>query len=208
MARGTNHLPGARNDLKGDKAMPEPLPLILDNASLMIAPGPDPAVPIELACLTNHIELSPDVSVTTLETMCGARDYPGTVKWSLIATLYQSFDPAATEEVLSGAVDGGVPVAFEVKGRRDQPVSATNPKWTGQVIPQPYAPISGDAGDASTVELEWSVVGAPTKSETDVVASAFEGMTRAELDAAAIAKGLQPADYATKGDLVAALDRA
>ena len=151
--------------------MPEPLPLILDNASLMIAPGPDPAVLVELACLANHVELTPDVSVTTLDTFCGSRDYPGTVNWALIATLYQSFDPAATEEVLSAAVESGVPVAFEVKGYRDKPTSATNPKWTGECIPQPYSPINGDAGDASTIEIEWSIVGEPLKETVDAVAA-------------------------------------
>ena len=100
--------------------MAEPLPLILTDASLKIDGT-------ELACLANHIELTPDVTITTLDTMCGSRDYPGTVKWSLLATLYQSFDADATEEVLSAAVDGGVPVPFEILGvqeparRRDQP---------------------------------------------------------------------------------------
>jgi hypothetical protein len=140
-----------------------PRPLILDNADLLIGDGASPEVFASLACTLNHIELNPDVSQTTLTTMCGEVDYPGIVKWSLVATLYQSFDPAATEEILSAAVDGGVPVGFQIMGRRDEPVSATNPAWIGQIIPQPYSPINGDAGDASTVELEWSVVGDPEK---------------------------------------------
>jgi hypothetical protein len=137
--------------------VPEPAPLILDNAGLKISDT-------ELACVLNHIELTPDTSVTTLTTMCGEKDYPGVTKWSLVATLYQSFDIDATEEVLSAAVDGGVPVPFELVGRRDDPVAATNPMWSGEVIPQPYSPINGDAGDVSTVELEWSLVAAPTKN--------------------------------------------
>jgi len=140
-------------------------PLILDNAGLKIGDGADPTeVLTELACVLNHIELTPDVSVTTLTTMCGEKDYPGVVKWSLVATLYQSFDPAGTEEVLSTALESGVPVGFELIGRRDDVVSATNPIWTGQVIPQAYSPINGDAGEVSTIELEWSLVAAPTKS--------------------------------------------
>jgi len=142
----------------------EPAPLILDNASLQLGDGATPTENLtELACVLNHIELTPDVSTTTVTTMCGERDYPGVVKWSLIATLYQSFDAQATEDVLSAAVASGVPVTFEVLGYRDQPVSATNPMWTGLVIPQPYSPINGDAGDVSTIELEWSVVGIPEK---------------------------------------------
>ena len=143
--------------------MPEPLPLILTDASLKIsADGTDVGLN-ELACVANHIELSPDISITTLDTMCGSKDYPGTVKWSLVATLYQSFDADATEDTLSAAVALGTPTPFEIIPYKSQAVSQTNPKWSGMVIPQPYSPINGDAGDASTVELEWSLDGAPTK---------------------------------------------
>lgn len=136
-----------------------PRPLILDNADLQINSK-------TLACVLNHIELNPDVGVITLTTMCGEVDYPGTVKWSLVATLYQSFDANATESVLSAAVDAGVPVDFVLKARKDDPVSATNPSWSGQLIPQPYSPINGDAGGESTIDLEWSLVAAPTKHVT------------------------------------------
>lgn len=161
---------------------PEPNPLILNNASLKL--GTDLT---ELACVANHIEISPDVSITTLDTMCGSRDYPGVVKWALVATLYQSFDPDATEEVLSAAVDGGVPVPFEVQGYRDQPVSLTNPAWSGMVIPQPYSPINGDAGDASEVDLEWSIVGEPTKSTTPSALTAAQKSAAAATPSAAAA---------------------
>jgi hypothetical protein len=150
--------------------MAEPLPLILTDASLKISDDGTEAGLTELACVLNHIELSPDTTVTTLDTMCGSRDYPGVVKWSLLATLYQSFDPAATEEVLSAAMaayraDGSL-VPFEIVPYKSQPVSATNPSWSGELIPQDYSPINGDAGDASTVELEWSLAAPPVKSVT------------------------------------------
>lgn len=182
--------------------MAEPQPLILNDASLKISTDGTEANLKELACLANHIELSPDVSVTTLDTMCGSRDYPGTVKWALLATLYQSFDTDATEDVLSAAVEGGVPVAYEILGYKSQPVSATNPKWTGLVIPQPYPPINGDAGEASTVELEWSCTAEPTKSETDTVTAAagYDAMTVAELQAELEARGLPTSG--TKAELV------
>lgn len=140
---------------------PEPMPLILTNAGLKIDDT-------ELACLANHVEISPDVSTTTLDTFCGSRDYPGNVKWSLVATLYQSFDAGATEDVLSAVVEAGVPVAFEVVGYRSRAVGPTNPMWSGEVIPKPYSPINGDAGDSSTVEIEWSIIGEPVKSVTPV----------------------------------------
>lgn len=141
----------------------EPMPLILTDASVKINDT-------ELACLANHVELSPDTTVTTLDTMCGSRDYPGTVKWSLILTLYQSFDTDATEDVLSAAVAAykldGTAATFEVVPYKDRPVGPANPSWSGSVIPQDYAPINGDAGDASQIDLEWSLTDEPVKSVT------------------------------------------
>jgi len=138
--------------------------LVLDDASIKISSDDTAANLEELACVANHIELSPDVSTTTIDTMCGSVDYPGVVKWALVATLYQSFDAGATEEVLSAAIASDGPVAFEVVGYKSQPISPTNPAWSGLVIPQPYSPINGDAGDASEIDLEWALVGAPVKA--------------------------------------------
>jgi len=142
----------------------KPNPLILDNASLKIGTGPDATTLTELACVATHVELSPDVSITTIDTFCGSTDYPGNVKWTLNATLVQSFDPDATEDVLSAAVDGGVPVPYEVVGYRDRPVGPDNPSWSGFVVPQPYAPINGDAGAESSIDLAWATTGPPVKS--------------------------------------------
>jgi hypothetical protein len=190
------------------------MPLILDDASLKIGTDDTPTSLAELACVTNHLELSPDVAVTTLDTMCGSVDYPGVVKWSLVATLYQSLEPGATEDILSQAVEADTAVPFEIVPYKSKPVGPDNPSWSGMVIPQPYSPINGDAGDASTIDLEWSVVGQPTKSETDAAtaaasaASDLQAMTRAQLDDQATALGLNPADYATKDDEIAAIQAA
>jgi hypothetical protein len=139
------------------------MPVILTNASVKIGGT-------ELACTASHVELSPDTSITTLDTFCGSKDYPGTVKWSLIATLYQSFDTGSTEDTLSAAVAAykldGTAATYEVAAYRDRPIGPDNPSWSGDVIPKDYAPINGDAGDASTIDLEWSCTAEPTKSVT------------------------------------------
>ena len=189
--------------------MPVPVPLILDDVGIKISKDATTTGLTELGCSGNHIELSPDTAVTTLDTFCGSIDYPGITKWQLIATLYQSFDPAATEEVLSAAVAVDGPVPFEIIPYKSKPVSATNPSWSGMVIPQPYSPINGDAGDASTVELEWSVVGEPTKSITPGAGllsegTDYEAMTVAELQALAGERGL--ATSGTKAELVERLN--
>ena len=141
----------------------EPMPLILTNASIKINGT-------ELACVATHVELSPDTSVTTLDTMCGSKDYPGVVKWSLVVSLIQSFDVGATEDVLSEAVAAykldGSAATYEIAGYRDRPVGVDNPSWSGEAIPKDYGPINGDAGDASSIDIEWSCTAEPTKSVT------------------------------------------
>jgi hypothetical protein len=117
-----------------------------------------------LKCVCEHLELNPDTQLTTVTTFCGETDYPGIVKWSLTATFVQSFDAGATEDILSAAVEGGVPVPFQIVPYGSQPISATNPAWSGEVIPQDYSPINGDAGEASTIDIEWSLVGPPVKT--------------------------------------------
>jgi hypothetical protein len=122
----------------------------------------DPELMIDgksLKCVMSHVEMTPDVSTIEITTACGVREYPGTIKWTLKASLYHSFDPDGTNEVLTAAVVAGVPVAFSVIPSAGKPISATNPEFTGMLIPQPFTPLAGDVGDASSFDLEWSITG-------------------------------------------------
>jgi hypothetical protein len=153
--------------------MPDLQPLILVDPVLTIDG-------VDLKCLMSHIELTPDVTVIEITTSCGVREYPGTVKWTLNATLYHSHDPDGTNEVLTAAVEGGVPVPFTVTPS-SAVVSATNPQYTGELIPQPFTPISGDVGAASELDLEWSIQGwgnTPTMTIVPVVALAATAKTK------------------------------
>lgn len=145
--------------------MADPTPVILYSPDLTI----DGAT---LKCLLSHVEMTPDVTTVEVKTSCGIREYPGSVKWTLKASLYHSFDVAATNEVLTAAVEGGIPVPFTVLPNSNAPVSATNPEYTGDVIPQPFTPLSGDVGDASSFDLEWSIVGWTTVPLTNIVPGA------------------------------------
>ena len=149
-------------------------PLILVNPVLTIN-----SVPLE--CLMSHVELNPDVSTIEVKTSCGVKDYPGTVKWTLKASLYHSHDPAGTNETLTAAVEGGVPVPFTVVPSAD-PISATNPEYSGELIPQPFTPIAGDIGDASSVDLEWSIQGWGNVPTTNIVPGAATTSEATETD--------------------------
>jgi hypothetical protein len=132
--------------------MAELQPVILVDPELIIGGK-------SLKCLMSHVEMTPDVSTIEVKTACGTREYPGTIKWTLKASLYHSFDPDGTNEVLTAAVVAGVPVAFTVIPSGGKAVSTTNPAFVGELIPQPFTPLSGDVGDASSFDLEWSISG-------------------------------------------------
>jgi len=132
--------------------MADPTPVILYNPELTIGG-------VSLKCLMSHIELNPDVTVIEVKTSCGIKEYPGSVKWTLKAHLYHSFDVDGTNAVLTEAVEAAIPVAFTVVPSSSKAVSATNPEYVGELIPQPFAPLSGDVGDSSAIDLEWSIVG-------------------------------------------------
>jgi SAP domain len=180
--------------------MPIPTPLIMNDASLKISTDATTVNLKELGCASSHIEIAPDTSVTTIDTMCGSADYPGVTKWNLVATLIQSFDVDATEQVLSAALASGAPVAWEVVARKTPVISATNPAWSGLVRPAPYSPVNGDAGDVSEVELEWAITVGPTKRTTPTLLATLEGMTVDELRAQAEAAGLETSG--TKAELI------
>lgn len=139
--------------------MPEPLPLIL-NAEVTVND-------VVLDCLVNEVAIEPDTDTTEIKTMCGATEYPGTTKWSFNATFYQSFDLLGTHATLWPLTLTRDPVEVSVLPKRGEPVSATNPRITVTVIPTPYAPISGEAGEPSEVEIEWACVGAPVIVELE-----------------------------------------
>lgn len=150
--------------------MADPEPVILYNPDLSISGK-------TLRCELSHIEMTPDVSTVEVKTACGIREYPGTVKWTLKASLYHSFDVAGTNEILTAAVAGAVAVPFTVLPSSSKPISATNPQFYGTVIPQPFTPLSGDVGDASSFDLEWSISGWQTVPTTTTTATAATGAT-------------------------------
>jgi hypothetical protein len=62
-------------------------------------------------------------------------------------------------------VDGRVPVDFKIRPT-SAAVGPNNPSFEGQVRPQPFDLINGDAGTLSTVDIEWTVIGAPEEVTT------------------------------------------
>ena len=138
-------------------ATPEPTPLILDDASLKISKTADDTGLTELACVTNHLELTPETS---------SHDARHDVRQQGLPRHHEVDADRDPVPVVRRRRDRrGARAALATRRARSrtrssrasrQPVSETNPSFTGFVIPQPYTPINGDAGDASEIELEWA----------------------------------------------------
>lgn len=150
--------------------MAEPLPFVARNCEVEIDG-------VSLKCLTNHLEVSPDVSQETATTFCGVQNFAGATQWQLILTLYTSFDDGGSFELLLRIARAGEPVPFVIIPNADAPVSATNPEISGEVIPQAFPIISADAGTLSTIDITWSIVGEPNVSPPDTPTRAVSGTT-------------------------------
>jgi len=128
-----------------------------------------------LKCLAEEVSLEPENKPIEVTTFCGIQDYPGPVKWHFKAKFVQAFDPGATDATLSAALasyaSSGAPVPFKVRPFASRVVSATNPQFSGLMIPQPYTIFGGAAGAASEVDIDWIMTAPPTRSTAGVSAT-------------------------------------
>jgi hypothetical protein len=117
----------------------------------------------------------PEVKTVTVTSMCAETDYPGAVKWHLRVTFYQSFDVGATYDTLEAALAAyqatGTPVPFKARPYSSRPAAANNPIISGLAIPNPFDIMSGDAGAASQVQIDWNLTTAPTVDKGAVAAA-------------------------------------
>lgn len=152
----------------GDPTPPVATPLILNDAYFEIGG-------VNLRCLVQHLEVSPEVKLVTVTSFCAETDYPGVVKWHLRVTFYQSFDVGATFATLNTALAAytasGTPVNFKARPYSSKVAAANNPIISGFAIPQPFELIGGDAGAASQVQIDWNLTAPPTIDNGAVTAT-------------------------------------
>src|SRR5262252_7083662 len=85
----------------GDPTPPAATPLILNDAYFELGG-------VNLRCLVQHLEVSPENKPVTVTSFCAETDYPGVTKWHLRVTFYQSFDVGATYATLNAAYNSYV----------------------------------------------------------------------------------------------------
>ncbi len=152
----------------GDPVPPTASPLILNDAYFELTG-------VNLRCLVQHLEVSPENKVVTVTSFCAETDYPGVTKWHLRVTFYQSFDVGATYDTLNAAyqayVASGAPAIFKARPYSSRVAAANNPIISGLAIPQPFDIIAGDAGTASQIQIDWNLTTAPTVDHGSVAAA-------------------------------------
>ena len=155
----------------GDPPEVHATPLILNDAYFELTG-------VNLRCLVKHLEIVPEVKMVTQTTFCSETDYPGAVKWHLRVHFGQSFDPGATYATLAAAraayEASGQPAAFKAWAYASRIASASNPIISGFSIPQPFELLTGDAGAASDVAIDWNCTAEPS---VDMGAVAAAGAT-------------------------------
>jgi hypothetical protein len=130
---------------------------------------------VNLRCLGLHFEVNPENKPVTVTTFCAETDYPAITKWHFIAKFAQSFDPGATDATLRAAVAAykasGTLAQFKVRGKSSVPTSATNPQFSGFMVPTDYRYIGGDAGALSEVDIDWTMTAPPAVDTGSVAAT-------------------------------------
>jgi hypothetical protein len=164
-ADGGNGPPAISLTAAGDPVPPTAGPLILTDGYVEVNG-------VNLRCLGMHFEVNPENKPVTVTTFCAEVDYPAVTKWHFIAKFAQSFDSGATDATLRAAVNAyktsGTYAQFKVRGKSALAVSATNPQFSGFVIPTDYRYIGGDAGALSEVDVDW-ILTAPPSVDTGAV---------------------------------------
>jgi hypothetical protein len=155
MATTTNGPRSGGGDVEAlatDPAPPIATPVMMTDAYVEISAA-------NLSCLGMNVSIEPENKPIELVTFCGVKDYPGPVKWHFKAKLAQAFDAGATYQTLKGALDAyntaGTLCPFKVRPYKSRALSATNPSFEGNAIPQPFTYFGGDAGTASEVDIDW-----------------------------------------------------
>jgi hypothetical protein len=90
-------------------------------------------------------------------------------------TFYQSFDVGAVYDTLNAAYQNyqasGAPVPFKARPYSSRVAAQNNPIISGLAIPQPFDIITGDAGAASQVQIDWNLTQVPSVDHGAVAAT-------------------------------------
>jgi hypothetical protein len=160
--------PGPAPLYTGDPPPPTANPLILNDCYFELTG-------VNLRCLVKHLEITPENKPVTVTSFCSEVDWPGTTKWHLRVTFFQSYDAGAVYATLQAAyaayVANSQPAQFRARPYSSRAAGAANPWISGYALPQPFPLLVGDAAAASECQVDWTLTAAPTVDLGSVAAT-------------------------------------
>jgi hypothetical protein len=113
---------------------------------------------VEIQCGATNLDVAVDQDENTVDTFCGSYTSYKAEKWTITVTLGQSYGSGGTWTLIQPMV--GTIVPFELQPDTAAP-SIDNPNMSGNVLVKAFPFISAAPGEASEVDLELAVQGAP-----------------------------------------------
>lgn len=131
--------------------------LVLKDASVTIN-SVDLSSSVQSVTLTYNANML-DASVMGVSAMVRLA---GLIDWSVQITFLQDFDSGSVDATLFSLV-GAAAFPIVIKPTSSA-VGATNPSFTGNVVLQSYAPVTGKVGDINTIQAQFQSSGDLTRA--------------------------------------------
>jgi len=116
----------------------------------------------DVTCELSKAELTPNITMKDAGSLCGPAELPGDIKWTLDLDGFQSYDTTALLMFLFTNRRSTQPFTLVCK---DEAVSATNPKWSGNAVCVP-GQIGGTQSEVAVFTASLPLIGDPVPSST------------------------------------------
>lgn len=113
---------------------------------------------VAIQCGTTNLDITVDQDENTVDTFCGSYTSYKAAKWTVTATIAQSYGAAGAWTLIHPLC--GTVVPFVIQPSTAVP-SVDNPVMSGNALVKQLQFISAAPGEASEVDLELAVQGAP-----------------------------------------------
>jgi hypothetical protein len=136
----------------------------------------------DVTCELSKAELTPNITMIDVGSLCGPAELPGDIKWTLDLDGFQAY--ATTDLLMYLFTNRRTQQPFTLVCK-DEAVSATNPSWAGTVVCVP-GQVGGTQAQAAVFTASLPLIGDPVPSIT-LAADESSSSSRSSAPAAATA---------------------
>jgi hypothetical protein len=120
------------------------------------------STPTDVTCELSKAELTPNITMIDVGSLCGPAELPGDIKWTLDLDGFQAY--GATDLLMYLFTNARTQQPFTLLCK-DSPVGVTNPTWSGTVVCVP-GQVGGTQAQAAVFTVSLPLIGAPTYMTT------------------------------------------